>query len=269
MKKFIIFIIILFVSIFSIPRANAHTLIRIFASDAVSKPLRVIGNIFEKEHHGVVLNYEFSASGVFRVGILGGVPPDIYITSNENYQNDLMERADINSYKVFAHDYLVAATPFKNPSGLSESNLISRLMNKNVSLTIASPSFSPAGRYTMRMFKALNKKTPGAFNKIVNHAKQLLSPALILPLLKEGKTDIGIIYMSQASELKSEGIGINAIPIPSQYNTKANFAISILNGSPFHFVSPRRKKLDKDFEKLLISKTGQKILKQWGFSLIQ
>ena len=90
-----------------------------------------------------------------------------------------------------------------------------------------------------------------------------------MPLLKESKTDIGIIYMSQASELKREGIGINIIPIPSQYNTKANFTISILNRSPFHFVSPRRKKLDKDFEKLLISKTGQKILKQWGFSLIQ
>ncbi len=124
-------------------------------------------------------------------------------------------------------------------------------------------------KFDKDMFKAINKITPGAFNKIVNHAKQLLSPALITPLLKKDKTDIGIIYASQASELTKEGIGINVIPIPTQYNTKANFTISILNMSPFHFVSQRRKKLNNEFKKLILSKTGQKILKQWGFSPAQ
>ncbi len=268
MKKYYLLIIFLILSatFFNIHRANAHTLIRIFASDAVSKPLREIGNIFMKEHKGVKINYEFSASGVFMVGILGGVPPDIYISSNEKYQSNLMERADINSYKVFAHDNLVAAAPFKNSTNVNESNLIGKLMNKNISLSIASPNFSPAGHYTINMFKAINEKTPGAFNKIFNHARQLLNPSLILHLLKKGKTDIGIIYASQVSGLKREGIGINIIPIPSQYNTKANFTVSIMNKSPFHFVGPRRKKLDKEFENLLLSKTGQKILKQWGFS---
>ncbi|MHB1645655.1 MAG: extracellular solute-binding protein [Candidatus Acididesulfobacter diazotrophicus] len=268
MKKnyYFLIILILFATFFYIPRASAHTLIRIFASDAVSKPLRIIGNIFEKEHRGVKIDYEFSASGVFRVGILGGVPPDIYITSNEKYQGDLMERAAINSYKVFAYDYLAAATPYENPAGVNESNLISKLMNENVSLTIASPNFSPAGYYTIHMFKTINKKTPGAFNKIVGHANQLLSPALIIPLLKNGKTDIGILYASQAAGLKKERTGINIIQIPAQYNTKAKFTISILNRSPYHFVSPMRKKLDKEFKKLLLSKTGQKTLKQWGFS---
>ncbi|MHB8232962.1 MAG: molybdate ABC transporter substrate-binding protein [bacterium] len=267
MKKiFFLIILILFSTFFYIPRASAHTLIRIFASDAVSKPLRIIGNIFEKEHHGVKMNYEFSAAGVFRVGILGGVPPDIYIASNEKYQDDFMEAAIINSYKVFAYDYLAAATPYANRAGINESNLISKLTNKNISLTVASPNFSPAGHYTMNMFRAINKRYPGAFNKIADHANKILSPALIIPLLKNGKTDIGILYASQLAGLKREGISINAIPISSQYNTRVTFTVSILNKSPFHFVSPQRKKLNKEFEKLLLSKTGQKILKQWGFS---
>ncbi|RZD14837.1 MAG: ABC transporter substrate-binding protein [Candidatus Acidulodesulfobacterium ferriphilum] len=267
MKKiFFLIILILFSTFFYIPRANARTLIRIFASDAVAKPLHIIGNIFEKEHHGVKMNYEFSASGVFRVGILGGVPPDIYIASNEKYQDDLMEVAAINSYKVFAYDYLAAATPYANQAGITKSNLISKLTNKNVSLTVASPNFSPAGHYTMDMFRAINKRHQGAFNKIADHANQLLSPALIMPLLKNDKTDIGILYASQLAGLKRCGMDINIIPISSQYNTRAKFTISILNKSPFHFVSHRREKLNKEFEKLLLSKTGQKILKQWGFS---
>ncbi|MCL4533271.1 MAG: molybdate ABC transporter substrate-binding protein [Deltaproteobacteria bacterium] len=267
MKKiFFLIILILFTTFFYIPEANAHTLIRIFASDAVAKPLRIIGNIFENEHHGVKINYEFSASGVFRVGILGGVPPDIYISSNEKYQDDLMEVAAINSYKVFAYDYLAAATPYTNQEGINKSNLISKLTNKNVSLTVASPNFSPAGHYTMNMFRAMNKTHHGVFNKIVDRANQLLDPALIIPLLKNDKTDIGILYASQLAGLKREGIGVNMIPISKQYNSRAEFTISIINKSPFHFVSPIRKKLNMEFEKLLLSKTGQKILKQWGFS---
>lgn len=267
MKKNYCFLIILilFMTFFYVPYASASTLIRIFASDAVSKPLRIIGNIFEKEHHGVKINYEFSASGVFKVGIVGGVPPDIYITSNEKYQNSLMNRAMIDNYKVFAYDRLAVVTPYNNPADVNQSNLFNKLVNKKVSLTIASENFSPCGHYTMNMFMAITKKNHAAFHKIVNHVNKVLDPALIIPLLKNGKTDIGIIYSSQAVELEKGRSNINVISIPTKYNIRARFAISIINPSIYHFVGPARKKLDKEFEKFLLSKTSKKILKQWGF----
>ncbi len=278
MKRNYYFLItlILLVTFFYIPRANAytgfgHNLVRIFASDATETPLRIIGNIFEKEHPQTHISYDFTAPGAFYLlNIKGDVlPPDIYITSDEKYQNDVMELADINSYKVFAYNHLVAVTPFNNPAGVNASNLISKLMDKNVSLAVASPKLSPAGEYTMNMFRAINKNTPGAFNEIVGHAKQLLDPALVMSLLKNRKTDIGIIYASQAVELQREGVRINVIPIPMKYNTKAVFAISVFKKFTGHLVTPRKARHTKEIEALLLSKRGQMILKAWGFSPVK
>ena len=109
------------------------------------------------------------------------------------------------------------------------------------------------------MFRIINKKIPGAFNKITNHDNHLLDAALIMPILESGNTDIGILYTSQLLELKRNGAKINIITIPQEYNTKAKFTVSILNRS-------KHKILAKEFENLLFSFEGKKILKYWGFT---
>ena len=132
-------------------------------------------------------------------------------------------------------------------------------MDPNVALTTSSPHADPAGDYTWKMFKIINKQFPGAFKKITGHANHLLDAALVMPVLESGNTDLGILYASQLLELKRSGAKINIIAIPKKYNTKAKFTASVLNQSKY-------KSLDEDFIKLLFSKKGKKILTYWGFS---
>ena len=241
--------------------ANAVTL-RIMAADALPKPITEIGNIFKKEHPGVKIDYDFLGAGVLKGDIEEGAPCDIFLSANGKFQRQLKRKGFLNSYRVFAYDYLAAATPYNNPAHITESNLIQKLMDSNVTLTTSSPHSDPAGDYTWNMFKIINKQFPGAFKKITGHANHLLDAALVMPVLESGNTDLGILYTSQLLELKRSGAKINIIKIPKKYNTHAKFTASVLNQSKY-------KSLDKDFIKLLFSKKGKKILKHWGFSPVK
>ncbi|MCL4322417.1 MAG: molybdate ABC transporter substrate-binding protein [Deltaproteobacteria bacterium] len=243
------------------PAANAATL-RIMAADALPKPLTEIGNIFKKEHPGVKIDYDFMGSGVLKGDIEEGAPCDIFLSANGKFQRQLKRKGFLNSYRVFAYDYLAAATPYNNPAHITKSNLIQKLMDSNVVLTTSSPHSDPAGDYTWKMFKIIGKNIPGAFEKITNHVNHLLDAAMVMPVLESGNTDLGILYTSQLLELKRSGAKINIIPIPEKYNSRAKFTVSILNQS-------KHKVIDRDFIKLLFSKKGKKILKRWGFSPVK
>ncbi len=240
--------------------ANAATL-RIMAADALPKPVMEIGKIFRKGHPGVILDYDFLGAGALKGDIEEGAPCDIFLSANGKFQRQLERKGLLKSYKTFAYDYLAAATPSDNPAGVTSSNLIQKLMNPNVSLTTSSPHSDPAGDYTWKMFKIINKHIPGAFEKITGHADHLLDAALVMPVLASGNTDLGILYTSQLLELKRNGANINIIPISKKYNTKAKFTVSILNQSKY-------KSLDRAFVELLFSKKGKKILKYWGFTTV-
>jgi ABC-type molybdate transport system substrate-binding protein len=135
-------------------------------------------------------------------------------------------------------------------------------MDSNVTLATSSPHSDPAGDYTWKMFKIIDKNIPGAFGKITSHANHLLDAALVMPILENGDTDLGILYASQLLELKRSGAKINIIKIPKKYNTHAKFTAGILNQSKY-------KALDEDFVKLLFSKKGKKILRHRGFSPVK
>ncbi len=259
----IIFFIGLFLIFAGIPMlaeniSNAATL-RIMAADALPKPIMEIGNIFKKEHPGVKIDYDFLGAGVLKGDIEEGAPCDVFLSANGKFQRQLKHKGFLKFYEVFAYDYLAAATPYNNPAGVTPSNLIQKLMDPNVALTTSSPHADPAGDYTWKMFRIINRRFPGAFKKITGHVNHLLDAALVMPVLESGNTDLGILYASQLLELKRSGAKIKIIAITKKYNTKAKFTASVLNQSKY-------KSLDEDFIRLLFSKKGKKILKYWGFS---
>ncbi len=244
--------------LFNIETVKAETL-RIFAADALPKPIEEIGHLFEKQHPGVHLYYSFMGSGVLKGDIEEGAPADIFLSANARFQKQLIKRNFVKGYRTFAYDYLAIATPYNNPGDITSANFIQKLMDKNISLTTSTPNADPAGDYTWKVFKIINEQYPGAFEKIVSHANHLLNAALIIPVLVNGETDMGILYTSQILEIKRTGIKINIVPIPLKYNTKAKFTASVLNKAS-------NKKIAREFINLLFSKKGKKILRFWGFT---
>ena len=248
-----------------------HVTIRVFASDAIEQPLRRIGYVFEKEHPNAKLHYEFSASGVFYTAIVQGVPPDIFISSGSKYQNKLSGRSSINLPSTVGYDYLAVATPCRNPvqdasaPSVTESNVVQAMLGSNVRLAMADPELSPAGARAMKMFAKISATHRGAVRAMLARSRQVLSPAEVLNLVENGKADMGIVYASQITGRKKMGACIGGAMIPKKYNSRAEFTISILKKSKFHFVSANRRTLDRDYRDFVLSDKGQKILGEWGF----
>lgn len=236
--------------------------LEIFAADALPKPMMQLKTLFEKQHPHVTIHYYFLASGALKGDIEEGASADIFLCANARFQQEFIDKGYITLYKLFAYNHLAVGTPFNNPAHVTQANLIQKLFDKNVSLVTSTPNADPAGDYTWKMFRAINKQYPGAFHKIVSHVNKLLDAALVIPVLESGNADMGILYMSQLAYYRQKASKINIIKIPKKFDIKAKFTVSILNQS-------HHKLLDKEFEKLLLSRIGQKILNKWGFSPVK
>ena len=257
---------------------TAEIRVRVFASAAMEKPLRQLGYQFQKQHPNVAIHYEFAASRVFMIGIEQGIPPDLFVSAGEKYQDQLTNSASVNLFSTLAHDHLVAVTPCGPPppcceaqgvsdsSGITEKSLVTSLMNPDMVLTIASPTLSPAGQATIDIFKEMDKKRPGAYQKIMGHAKEVMDVDLVARAVAHRESNIGILYASQVTGLERQGECVREVPIPSSYHTQMPFTVSVLNKSRFHAVDAERKEVDKDLEALYLSKAGQKVLAEWGFA---
>lgn len=272
MKRVSVAVAALSLAMFCImPKADAHITIRIFASDAVAQPVRQIGYMFEKAHPNVKLDYEFAASGVFMPPITQGVPPDIFISSSRKEMNRLISLSFINFPRTVAYDYFAAATPCSNPVGHSRlprvtaSNLLHAIRASRVSLTIASPMLSPAGRDTVAMLRKMGADGAGPLPAIMSHTQEVIGPNFVLPKLISGQTDLGIVYASQVTGVWRTGVCLNEIPIARRYNRKVTFAVAVLKASQLHFVSSRRRRLDGEYASFLTSGKAQRIFAEWGF----
>lgn len=253
--------------------AGQYTELRIFASEAVARPVREVGYIFEKAHPNVQLHYEFTASRVFQIGIIQGIPPDLFISAGTKLQNSLTDIGYIDLADTVAYSRLVAATtcfpppccraPGLIPLHLTRHNLWRYLISPNVKITAASPVLSVAGRYTESAFHAIAKRHRGEYRKIQGHTTEVLNPGLIEHLLETRQTQLGIIYASQAAEMRRIGECVNEVTLPD--SPRIPFTVSVLKPSKFHTVGVVRARLDHELKNLYISRTGQKIFEKWGF----
>lgn len=251
--------------------ADAHITIRIFASDAVAQPLRQIGYMFEKAHPNVKLDYEFAASGVFMPAIKQGVPPDVFISSSHREMNKLISLSFINFPRTIAYDYFSAASPCSNPVGngrrprITASNLLQELRSAAITVGLASPTLSPAGRDIREILKKMGHTGGAGFvSEVLSHTSESVGPNFTMQQIVTGRMDVGIVYASQVIGAKRSGICVNMIPLRKSYNKKVKLTVAVLKPSQLHFVGPIRKRLDTDYANILTSAKAQHIFQEWG-----
>lgn len=254
---------------------STYTVVRIFSSAALARPLHEIGYLFEKEHPRIQLDYESSASGMMVNGVLQGVPPDLFISAGDKYQEAIIAAGKANFYEPIARDRLAVAIQCLTPpyavkiavfpQVITEKNLVSKLMDPRTHLTIASPTLSIAGQQAVKMFEAMDKRNPGALQKIMNHAKVVTDTEWVALAVENHETNIGILYASQIEGLRREGKCVDQVQIPKEYETPVvTFSVSAVLGGVGHALSPEGEKLNDELQALYLSKRGQDIFAKWG-----
>jgi ABC-type molybdate transport system substrate-binding protein len=254
---------------------NTFVVVRIFASAALARPLHEIGYLFEREHPGVQLDYESSASGMIVNGVLQGVPPDLFVSAGEKYQEEILAAGKANLYETIARDRLAIATQCRTPpygyklpvfpQVITDQNLIDKLMDPDTHLSIASPTLSVAGQMGVKWFEAIDKQRPGALKAIMRHAKVEMDTEWVARALVEHKTNIGILYASQIEGLRRQGECIDQLEIPKAYGLpEVVFTVSSVLSGTGHSMSAEGQKLNDEIQSLYRSKRGQDIFVKWG-----
>lgn len=233
--------------------------LQIFAAASLREPFSAIGEIFEKEHPGTQLVFNFAGSQQLAQQIIQGAPADVFASANQTQMDVVIQAGEAKNgvAQPFTSNRLVVIYPVDHlpvPQGLE------LLAQENTHLVLAAPEV-PAGQYSLEfMEKASWDSAFGAgfkeavLKNVVSYedsVKGVLSKVLL------GEADAGIVYASDVAGENAKRVGL--IEIPEALNIIAIYPIAVTKAS-------RHLQLAEDFVAYVLSPKGQDVLREYNFA---
>lgn len=223
--------------------------VTVFAASSLSQAFPKIGALFERQHPGSKVRFNFSASDTLATQITQGAPADVYAAANTTTMDELSKSAHSRSTpRLFASNKLLIVTPKDNPERIRAAH---DLAAPGVKLVLAAPGV-PAGDYARQVLDKLGIRSQVDKNIVSNEVddKSVVSKVLF------GDADAGIVY---ASDLTNDvAPKLTGVPIAKKDNVIAQYPIVALKDGPEPAAARR-------FVDLVLSPAGQNILNDFGF----
>ena len=229
--------------------AAAGQELTVSAAASLTNALPEIGKIFEKEHPGTKLVYNFAASGPLLQQIAQGAPVDVFASADQKTMNQAQEKGLIvpASRKNFVSNTLVLIAPEKSTLPLMGLKGLTASDIKRVAL--GNPASVPVGRYTQ---EALTKA----------ELWETLKPKLIygesvrqvLDYVSRGEVDAGFVFATDAAIAKGKVKVVTAV----QGHQPITYPVAIVAAS-------QKQALARSFADFIMTPPAQEIFKKFGF----
>ncbi len=148
--------------------------------------------------------------------------------------------------------------------GLTEANLLDRLLDPAVKLATSTPGADSGGDYAWAVFACAEQVRPGARATLVGKAQQLVGGPSMAPLVPgrgasegvflSGRADVMLGYCSGADTLRRTLPDLAAVALPVALEVGPEYGMTVLSANP---AAAR-------FALFVTSGPGQAILKQHG-----
>jgi molybdate transport system substrate-binding protein len=225
------------------------------AAISLKNAFEEIGKLFEAEHKGVKVNFNFGASGDLVLQIEGGAPVDVFASAAQKDMDEAEKKGFIlsNSRVNFAGNSVVLITPINSKIPIRTFQDLE--LNQVEKIAAGSPKTVPAGRYAEEVFVHF-KVLPAIKKKLVyaEHVRQ------VLDYVVRGEVDAGVVYSTDAM-VRAKDIRIVATA-PEDSHEPVIYPAAVVKDT-------NKKILAKAFVSLLISEEGKKVLERYGFKLIK
>jgi molybdate transport system substrate-binding protein len=224
--------------------------ILVSAAISLKNAFKEIGLIYEKQT-GIRVRFNLGASGLLQKQIETGAPVDVFASAGEKQMDELQAKGLIVSEtrNNFASNDLVLIVPARSKVSLRSFADLAR--PEVVRVAIGSPKTVPAGRYAQEALGNLSlwdKLQPRLI--FAENARQ------VLDYVARGEVDAGIAYASDMAGDHREAIVAAYSPKGSHSPIQYPIAVVKQTGK----LSDARRFID-----LVIGRTGQRILKKYGF----
>jgi len=169
------------------------------AAASLTNAFPEIGKLFEKQHPGTKVIFNFAASGPLMQQIAQGAPVEVFASADQKTMNQAQEKGLIvpASRKNFVSNTLVLIVPQDSKLALAGLKDLTSAAVKRVAL--GNPASVPVGRYTQ---EALTKA--GLWEAV--QPKLILGASVrqVLDYVSRGEVDAGFVFATDAAIAKGK-----------------------------------------------------------------
>jgi molybdate transport system substrate-binding protein len=219
------------------------------AAASLTNAFPEIGKVFEKQHPGIKIIYNFAASGPLLQQIAQGAPVDVFASADQKTMNQAVDKGLIvvASRKNFVSNALVLIAPEKSALPLAALKDLAAPEIKRVAL--GNPETVPVGRYTR---EALEKA--GLWDKLSPKFILAESVRQVLDYVSRGEVDTGFVYSTDAAVAKGK---VKVIQTVTEH-APILYPIAVTE-------STGKQALARSFVDFVLSPPAQEIFSKFGF----
>jgi len=210
-----------------------------------------LGRSFMASHPGVILRYNFGASGDLQKQIEAGAPVDVFLSAAQRQMDDLEKQKLIvaSTRRAFARNMLVVVKPADSTLDISKANDL--LEPRVAHIAIGNPKTVPAGQYAEESLRAL-----GLWDRV--HPKLVFAENVrqVLDYVARGEVEGGFVYTTDAAT-RAQGVR-EAFRVPEDSYRPVVYPGAVVAAS-------KQPALAQAFLDLLASPQGRGVLGRFGF----
>jgi molybdate transport system substrate-binding protein len=219
------------------------------AAASLTNAFPEIGRLFEQQHPGTKIIYNFAASGPLLQQIAQGAPVDVFASADQKTMNQAVDKGLIvpASRKNFVSNTLVLIAPGKSSFPLTVLSGLAAPEIKRVAL--GNPETVPVGRYTREaltqagLWETLKPKF--IFGESVRQ---------VLDYVGRGEVDAGFVFATDAAIAKGKVKTVAAV----QGHQPIIYPVAVVAASG-------KQALAQSFVEFVVSPAAQEILSKFGF----
>ena len=231
--------------------------IEVFAAASLTEAFTALGKIFEAEHPGERVTFNFAGSQQLALQIEQGARADLFASADQRWMAYLKTRGLLlGDPVIFAANRLVFIVPRSNPGKISG---LADLARPGLKIVVAADAV-PAGHY-LRQALARLSMAPGfsfGFGQQVlgNVVSEEENVKAVVAKVQLGEADAGGVYRSDVTSAVSDKVTV--LDIPDPYNVIAAYPMAIL-------ARAQAAEGARDFGRFIVSPLGQQTLRGFNF----
>jgi molybdate transport system substrate-binding protein len=196
---------------------------------------------------------QFGGSGLLRERIEKGEKADLFLSADVGSPEKLATagRTAVPAIPFARNRMCIVA---RKSAQITATNLVKRLLAKDVRIKSSAPVADPSGDYAWAIFDNIERTQPGAGAVLKDKARVLMDQGAAAALFQANKADVSITYCSAVEGLKKDVPDLTSFEIPAQWDPHPLYGAAVLSERP----ETLRLML------LLLSERGQAILAHNG-----
>ncbi len=226
----------------------------ISAAASMTDALADIQKLYEANHSGIKLSFNFGASGALQQQIEQGAPADLFLSAAVKNMAALVDEGLIDSGQQtnLLKNELVVVAAADSAAVIQKVEDLSNAEVKTIAIGI--PESVPAGNYTKEALTALN-----LWDTLQSKSVQAKDVRQVLQYVETGNADAGFVYKTDA--LSSDKVKIAFVVDPSTYKA-IQYPIGIVKAT-------KHAKEAEDLYSYLQTQEALDVFVKYGFSVAE